>query len=92
MTMLNNDVINQESKKFMQKMMEALQNDNADQAAAALQEMQNSICQMIEQEFEQYRGVSDMDVLQERGLRKLTSEETAWYQKFIGAVKNGSKQ
>ena len=44
MTMLNNDVINQESKKFMQKMMEALQNDNADQAAAALQEMQNSIC------------------------------------------------
>ena len=92
MTMLNNDVINQESKKFMQKMMEALQNDNADQAAAALQEMQNSICQMIEQEFEQYKGVSDMDVLQERGLRKLTSEETAWYQKFIGAVKNGSKQ
>lgn len=67
MTMLNNDVINQESKKFMQKMMEALQNDNADQAAAALQEMQNSICQMIEQEFEQYKGVSDMDVLQEEG-------------------------
>lgn len=92
MAMLNNDVINQESKKFMQKMMEALQNDNADQAAEALQEMQTSICQMIEQEFEQYKGVGDMDVLQERGLRKLTSDETAWYQKFIGAVKAGTKQ
>lgn len=92
MAMLNNDVINQESKKFMQKMMEALQNDNADQAAEALQEMQTSICQMIEQEFEQYKGVGDMDVLKERGLRKLTSDETAWYQKFIGAVKSGAKQ
>ena len=92
MAMLNNDVINQESKKFMQKMMDALQNDSADQAAEALQEMQNSICQMIEQEFEQYKGIGDMDVLQDRGLRKLTSEETEWYQKFIGAVRTGTKQ
>lgn len=92
MAMLNNDLINQESKKFMQKMMNALQSDDAGQAAEALQEMQNSICQMIEQEFEQYKGVGDMDVLQSRGLRKLTSEETEWYQKFIGAVKTGTKQ
>ncbi len=92
MAMLNNDLINQESKKFMQKMVNALQSDNAEQAAEALQEMQNSICQMIEQEFEQYKGVGDMDVLQGRGLRKLTSEETEWYQKFIGAVKTGTKQ
>lgn len=92
MAMLNNDVINQESKKFMQKMMEALQNDNADQAAEALQEMQTGICQMIEQEFEQYKGVGDMEALQDRGLRRLTSEETEWYQKFIGAVKTGAKQ
>lgn len=92
MAMLNNDLINQESQKFMQKMMSALQNNDAEQAAGALQEMQNGICQMIEQEFEQYKGVGDMDVLQERGLRKLTSEETEWYQKFIGAVKTGSKQ
>ena len=92
MAMLNNDLINQESKKMMQKMMEALQNDDAEAAAGALQEMQAGICQMIEQEFEQYKGVGDMDALQERGLRKLTSEETAWYQKFIGAVKDGAKQ
>lgn len=92
MAMLNNDLINKESKKMMQKMMDALQNDDAEAAAGALQEMQTSICQLIEQEFEQYRGVGDMDVLQERGLRKLTSEENAWYQKFIGAVKDGAKQ
>lgn len=92
MAMKNNDLVNQESKKFMKKMAEALQNNDAEAAAKAMQEMQNGICGIIEQEFEQYKGVGDMEVLQSRGLRKLTSEETDWYQKFIGAVKTGAKQ
>ena len=92
MAMRNNDLVNQESKKFMQKMVEALQNNDAEAAAKAMQEMQNGICNVIEQEFEQYKGVGDMEVLQSRGLRKLTSEETDWYQKFICAVKTGAKQ
>lgn len=92
MAMKNNDFINEESKKFMQKMMDALQQGDAEGAAKAMQEMQNGICGIIEQEFEQYKGVGDMEVLQSRGLRKLTSEETEWYQKFIGAVKTGAKQ
>ena len=92
MAMRNNDLVNQESKKFMQAMVEALQNNDAEAAAKAMQEMQNGICNVIEQEFEQYKGVGDMEVLQSRGLRKLTSEETDWYQKFIGAVKTGAKQ
>lgn len=92
MTMKNNDLINQESRKFMEKMMNALQENDAEGAAEVMQEMQNNICQIIEQEFEQYKGVSDMEVLQNRGLRRLTSEENDWYQKFIGAVKTGTKQ
>lgn len=92
MAMKNNDLINQESKKFFQKMINALQANDAKQAAEAMQEMQNGICQIIEQEFEQYKGIGDMEVLQSRGLRRLTSEETSWYQSFIGAVKTGAKQ
>lgn len=92
MAMKNNDLINQESKKFFQKMIGALQANDAKQAAEAMQEMQNGICQIIEQEFEQYKGIGDMEVLQSRGLRRLTSEETSWYQSFIGAVKTGAKQ
>ena len=92
MALKNNDLVNQESKKFMEKMMAALQENDAEGAAKVMQEMQDNICQIIEQEFEQYKGVGDMDVLQSRGLRKLTSEETDWYQKFIGAVKTGAKQ
>ncbi len=91
MAMKNND-INQETEKFFQKMMNALQENDAKQAAEAMQEMQNGICQIIEQEFEQYKGIGDMEVLQSRGLRRLTSEETSWYQSFIGAVKTGAKQ
>ena len=92
MPLVNKDLVNQESRKFMQSMMDALQKDDAEAAAKAMQEMQNNICQVIEQEFEQYRGIGDMEVLQNRGLRRLTSEETGWYQKFIGAVKTGAKQ
>ena len=92
MALKNNDLVNQESKKFMEKMMAALQENDAEGAAKVMQEMQDNICQIIEQEFEQYKGTGDMDVLQSRGLRKLTSEETDWYQKFIGAVKTGAKQ
>lgn len=92
MAMKNNDLVNQESRKFMQKMLDALQANDASKAAEAMQEMQNGICQIIEQEFEQYKGVGDMEVLQDRGLRRLTSEENAWYQKFISAVKTGAKQ
>lgn len=90
--MKNNDIISQEAQEFMRKLSTAMQEGDAEGAAAALQEMQDHICQAIETEFEQYRHTGDMKVLQDRGLRQLTSEETAWYQKFIGAVKTGAKQ
>lgn len=90
--MKNRDVINQEAKEFVQKLSDALQADDAEGAAVALQEMQDHIAQAVEKEFEQYKSEGDMKVLQERGLRQLTSEETAWYQSFIAAVKTGAKQ
>ena len=92
MPLINKDLINQESNTFFQELSDALKNDDAQAAAGAMQKWQESICQTIEQEFEQYQNVTDVSVLQNRGLRVLTSEENAWYQKFIGAVKSGAKQ
>lgn len=89
--MINKDLIKQESNKFMQDMSAALKVGDAEGAAKALQAMQDSICGAIEKEFEQYGG-ADMAVLEQRGLRRLTSEENSWYQEFIGAVKTGTKQ
>lgn len=92
MPMMNRDLINKASTKYFEDLSAALKNGDSEAAGKALQEMQNSICEMIEKEFEQYHGISDVAVLQSRGLRALTSEETAWYQEFIGAVKTGAKQ
>ena len=90
--MINKDLIKQANMVTMQKLSDALQANDAEAAAAAMQELQTSVCDQIEAEFEQYKDVSDMNVLQSRGLRALTSEENQWYQKFISAVKSGAKQ
>ena len=92
MPMINRDLINETSTKFFEDLTNALRESDSEAAGRALQEMQGSICNMIEKEFEQYHGINDMAVLQSRGLRVLTSEETSWYQEFIGAVKTGAKQ
>ena len=92
MPMINRDLINETSTKFFEDLTNALRENDSEAAGRALQEMQGSICNMIEKEFEQYHGINDMAVLQSRGLRVLTSEETSWYQEFIGAVKTGAKQ
>lgn len=90
--MLNRDLVNETTKEYFQELAKALQSGDSEGAAKAMQSMQTQICQMIEKEFEQYGNISDMAVLQSRGLRPLTSEENGWYQKFIGAVKTGAKQ
>ena len=85
--MINKDLIKQQNEGIMQKMADALQNNDVEGAADALQSFQNSVAERIEAEFEQYKNVTDMGVLQQRGLRVLTSEENDFYQKFIEAVK-----
>ena len=92
MAIMNRDEINENVKAIFQSLGEAIRNDDAEAAATAFQEAQEQLCQSIEQQFLQYEGAADIAVLQQRGLRALTSEETAWYQKFIGAVKTGAKQ
>lgn len=85
--MINRDLIKEQNESIMQSMADALQNNDVEGAAKALQNFQNSVAERIEAEFEQYKNVSDMGVLQQRGLRTLTSDENEFYQKFIEAVK-----
>lgn len=90
--MKNKDLLKEENYKIVQKLSKAMQDGDAEAAAAAIQELHDSVANRIEQEFEQYGNVTDMMVLQSRGLRALTSEETEWYKKFINAAKSGAKQ
>lgn len=89
---ISRDLIRQNATAIFQKMSAALEQNDAEGAASAMEEFSNSICEQIEAEFRQYGNVSDIAVLQSRGLRVLTNEETEWYEKFIGAVKSGTKQ
>ena len=90
--MLNRDIIKQQNTQIMQRLSDALQKNDVEAATGALQELQHTIVQAIEFSFEQYKDCTDMNVLQSRGLRALTTEETGWYQKVIDAAKNGAKQ
>lgn len=90
--MFNKDLIKENTAAVMQKMSDALAANDVEAATEAMQEMQNDIAESIEKEFQKYGDSNDMQVLQSRGLRALTSEEQEWYEKFIGAVKIGSKQ
>ena len=90
--MKNKDLIKQENAQIMQSLSDALKNNDVEGAATALQKLQDTIGERISSEFEQYKDITDMSVLQSRGLRSLTSDETEWYQAFIGAVKTGTKQ
>lgn len=92
MPMTNRDEINERVKTIFQSLGEAIKNDDAEAAAEAFQEAQMQLCETIEQQFNQYGNLTDIAVLQQRGLRALTSEEESWYQEFIGAVKTGAKQ
>ena len=90
--MINKDTMNQKVSAIFEAMASAIKNNDAEGAAQAFQEAQTQLCEYIEQQFEQYGSVNDIAVLQQRGLRALTSEEKEWYQKFIGAVKTDAKQ
>lgn len=89
---VSKDLIRQNATAIFNKMSDALANNDAEGAAAAMEDFQNSVCAAIDAEFEQYRNVTDMAVLQSRGLRALTTEETSWYEKFIDACKKDAKQ
>lgn len=92
MPMYNKDEVNEKVTEIFQAFGDAVRNDDAEGAAKAFQEAQEQLCEMIEQQFNQYGNIADIAVLQQRGLRALTSEENDWYQKFIGAVRTDAKQ
>ena len=87
--MINKDLLRQE---FTTNLSKALEAGDPEGTAKAFEVFTNSVLQAMEDEFRKYGNNTDISVLQSRGLQVLTSEETAWYQKFIEAAKSGAKQ
>lgn len=74
------------------KIMEAMRSEDEESMAKAFAELNQDIEQSVMKKFDEMKNESDKLVLQNRGVRVLTSEEMDYYQKFIQFAKGGAKQ
>ena len=88
--MKNKDVLMQEKAKILQKMNEAIEKNDADVFAAAFEELSQNIQENILNEVDQQRQAADVAILNGRGVRQLTSDETKYYQAVIEAMKSSN--
>ena len=84
--MRNNDTI----KAYQQKMMDALKANDSEAYVQAMEEMMQDVAKETAARFEQMQDERDIAVLQSRGVRQLTSEETKYYQALAGAMRDAN--
>ena len=84
--MRNNDTI----KAYQQKMMDALKASDSEAYVQAMEEMMQDVAKETAARFEQMQDERDIAVLQSRGIRQLTGEETKYYQALAGAMRDAN--
>ena len=88
--MKNKDVLAMEKAKIVEKMNQAIKDDDA----KAFSEAFTELCQKIEENvLEQARELlqeQDTTILAQRGVRQLTSKEKEYYEKVIAAMKSAN--
>lgn len=84
--MRNNDTI----KAYQQKMMEALKANDSEAYVQAMEEMMEDVAKQTAATFEQMQDERDIAVLQSRGIRQLTGEETKYYQALAEAMRDAN--
>lgn len=85
--MKSKDLIQNERNVILQKMSQAISENNTEDYAQAFNELAQSIQQSVLQEYDQVMQSVDTNVLAQRGVRQLTSDETKYYQSVINAMK-----
>lgn len=85
--MRNLDLLQQKRTEILAKMSKAITENNTEDYSQAFNELADSIQENIRNEYEQMIQSNDSNVLAQRGLRQLTSEENGYYQKVIEAMK-----
>lgn len=84
--MRNNDTI----KAYQQKMMDALKASDSEAYVQAMEEMMQDVAKETAARYEQMQDERDIAVLQSRGIRQLTGEETKYYQALSGAMRDAN--
>lgn len=75
-------------KPAAQAMVQAYQSGDAKEIEMAWQGMHKSIADQIMDDFKELQHTNDVAILAQRGYRQLTSQESKWYQKLLGALKS----
>ena len=84
--MKNNDTI----KAYQQKMMDALEANDSEAYVQAVEEMMQEVAKETASRFEMMQDEKDVAVLQSRGIRQLTGEETKYYQALAEAMRDAN--
>lgn len=88
--MRNLDLVQQQRAEILQRMSQAITDNNPEAYTQAFNELATSIQESVMQEYQQAVAAGDSSVLAQRGVRQLTSEETKYYQAVITAMKSGN--
>lgn len=86
--MKNKDLLKQENMQLMQKLSQALKDDDEDAMAEAFIQFAAGVQERIMQEYGDLRQSRDSAILAARGIRQLTAEEKEFYQAWIDASKS----
>lgn len=91
-TNTNLDSIQEQRNQILQRMTDAITNNDQAGFSSAYQEMANSIEQNLMAQYQDLRNTVDRAVLTGRGTRTLTTEETTFYQNLIEAMRKDVPQ
>lgn len=90
--MKNLDLIKQKKEEIMNKLSDAIKKGDNEAFAKAFTEFAESLQEAIIKDAKELIQSNDVNILVQRGVRQLTSEENKFYQKIIEAMKSNNPQ
>ncbi len=88
--MKNKDVLAMEKAKIVEKMNQAIKDNNTDAFSEAFVELCQKIEDNVLEQAKEMLTEQDAAVLAQRGVRQLTSKEKQYYEKIIEAMRSGN--
>lgn len=81
-------IINQKRTEILQRMVDAMHNQNEDDYRQAIGELAGDIEESVMSQARELAGVQDAQILASRGVRQLTSQEKTYYEKVKEAMQS----
>ena len=88
--MKNKDILAMEKAKIVEKMNQAIKDDDAKMFSEAFTELCQKIEENVLEQAREMMNEQDVTILAQRGVRQLTSKEREYYEKVIEAMKSSN--